>query len=356
MKTNGTPRLSTNEAGNYEIRWTENRVTKRVSCHTRDKAQAEEMLARHILKASATPVKATSVANILSRYLTEYVEDRVVDKDRQEDCINVLLTGLQQYDVHELSPVVMRDYRERRKAGQINGRKVKDGTLRRELNCLVAAISHSRKHHGLTNAPTIILPDAPPPKDIWMTQAELGQLVMASSDFLGSMSRVHRFVLIAANTAARKGSILELRWSQVDFASGIINFQNDGNRRTKKRRVPVPISDALREVLTASHEARTQDEWVLDTPYSIQHHFDAVKELAFEKTGNAKFKVITPHSIRHTWATLAAQAGVPLFEVAGVLGDTLSTVTRVYAHHCPEHLRSAVNFLSSPSAQQERRQ
>jgi hypothetical protein len=41
---------------------------------------------------------------------------------------------------------------------------------------------------------------------------------------------------------------------------------------------------------------------------------------------------------------LAARAGVDLFRVAGVLGDTIATVERAYAHHCPDHLRAAVNF------------
>jgi integrase len=58
----------------------------------------------------------------------------------------------------------------------------------------------------------------------------------------------------------------------------------------------------------------------------------------------AVMRKATPHTLRHTWATLAAQAGVPLWEIAGVLGDTLATVMKTYAHHCPDHLRGAVNF------------
>jgi hypothetical protein len=40
-----------------------------------------------------------------------------------------------------------------------------------------------------------------------------------------------------------------------------------------------------------------------------------------------------------------ALSGVPLWEIAGVLGDTVGTVTRVYAHHAPEHLRRGVEAL-----------
>jgi integrase len=52
---------------------------------------------------------------------------------------------------------------------------------------------------------------------------------------------------------------------------------------------------------------------------------------------------LTPHVCRHTWATLAARGGVDPYAIAGVLGDTLATVTANYLHHAPDHLRSAIN-------------
>jgi integrase len=355
MNKRSTPKLALNKAGNYEIRWTENRITKRISCNTKDNGEAEKALANHLIKAINAPRSDTSVAIILSTYRAEHVDERVVDKQRQEDCIKVLSAGLGKMDVRDLTPDVMRDYRNDRKAGKINGRNVKDSTLRRELNCLVAAINHAVTHKRLdaNDAPTIILPEAPPPKDLWLTETELDAVVdTASTLFDGNrLSRIYRFVVVASETAARKNSVQTLRWSQVDINRRLIHFQNDGNQRTKKRRVAVPMSDLCFSVLSRAMEEREQDEWVMDTPYSIQHHFDALKEAVFKKTENAKFNAVTPHTLRHTWATLAAQAGIPLFEVAGVLGDTLATVMKVYAHHCPDHLRGAVNFRASRHVQ-----
>jgi integrase len=59
---------------------------------------------------------------------------------------------------------------------------------------------------------------------------------------------------------------------------------------------------------------------------------------------------MTPHTLRHTWATLAARAGVDLYAIAGVLGDTLSTVEKNYLHHAPDHLRGAINFKVQKAA------
>ena len=136
----------------------------------------------------------------------------------------------------------------------------------------------------------------------------------------------------------------------MDLTAGVIHFQNDGGQRTNKRRVAVPVSERLAKVLSAAKESATT-EWVLVSPYSIQHAFDRIKANAYMATQNDKFMQISPHALRHTWATLASRAGIPLFQVAGVLGDSLPTVMRVYAHHSPEHLRGAVNFRGLKTSQ-----
>lgn len=291
------------------------------------------------------------VQNVLSTYLKEHVDRGVVDKDRQRNCTEVLMEFFGKHDVRKLTPDVINAYHEARKNGDVNGRSVQDGTVRRELNCLLSAINHSVRTRRIeaSDVPHITLPRGAPPKDLWLTAQELDQFVSSSVAF-GNMSRVHRFIVIASETAARKNSVLTLRWSQVDVQNGIINYQNDGGPRTNKRRVAVPMSDALLSFIKSCWESRIQDEWVLDKPFSVQRHFDEVKRIAFERTGNEKFTRVTPHTLRHTWASLAAQAGVPMFQVAGVLGDTLQTVMRVYAHHGPDHLRGAVNFRATSSA------
>lgn len=346
-KKNNGPRLDLNEAGIYEIRWTENRRSKRKSTGTANHAEAQAALGRHLLGlAEEKQVSVCNVAAVLEAYDEEHVQQRVVAKERQEGCMAVLKAGLGHLDVQQLTPAAILEYRKKRKAGSVNGHVAGDSTLRRELNCLIAAINHAVRHRRLpaAEAPHIALPDAPPPKDLWLTEDQLDAFVAAAASFNGErMSRIYRFVVLASETAARKTAVTSLRWKQVDLKTGLIHYQNDGNARTKKRRVAVPMSPFLHEVLTQAWAERTQDEWVLDTDYSIQHHFDAVKKKAGEG-----FEDVTPHTLRHTWATLAARAGVELFQIAGVLGDTLATVMRVYAHHCPDHLRGAVNFRARP--------
>jgi len=55
---------------------------------------------------------------------------------------------------------------------------------------------------------------------------------------------------------------------------------------------------------------------------------------------------VTPHTFRHTLATWLCQDDVSLVKIARILGDTVETVERHYAHHVPTDLDRAINNLS----------
>lgn len=41
---------------------------------------------------------------------------------------------------------------------------------------------------------------------------------------------------------------------------------------------------------------------------------------------------VTPHVMRHTFASIAAQGGVSLFKIGAWMGHSMSEVTEIYAH------------------------
>jgi integrase len=141
--------------------------------------------------------------------------------------------------------------------------------------------------------------------------------------------------MIALHTGARKGAIEQLLWSQVDLDRGRIQFNPPGRVQTKKRRAVVPISDKLFKILSMVDEREG---------YVIGGKGGTVRTAFETAVKRASLKEVTPHTLRHTWATWAAQAGTSMWEIAGVLGDTIATVEKRYAHHHPDYLRAAVNF------------
>ena len=129
----------------------------------------------------------------------------------------------------------------------------------------------------------------------------------------------------------------------MDLEQRIIDFRVPGVAGTNKRRVRVPINDTLYEALSVVHAVR-ETEWVIEWAggqvKSVKHglHHTAVR---------AGVKDVTPHVLRHTAATWLAQQGVPMWDIAGLLGHTNpQTTADNYAHHSPEHLSRATKALT----------
>jgi integrase len=158
-----------------------------------------------------------------------------------------------------------------------------------------------------------------------------------------SAPRLRLFVALALETAARRGAILELTWDRVDLVLGLIDYNIPGRRETKKRRVKgMPISDRLRPILEGAWQQAPKD----GSGRAIGRVFDASRiEQAFRTfTAAIGMEWVTPHVLRHTWASLAAMSAVPLFDISKIMGDTLQTIEDHYAHLHPDHLRKSINF------------
>jgi integrase len=214
--------------------------------------------------------------------------------------------------------------------------KSKIGTVRKSLSVLRAALNWAEKKALIDKAPHIWLPPAPPPKDRRLTREEYAKLELAAdrTPHLGA------FIAIARFTAARAGAILSLRWEQVDFTQRRISLGGSG--RQKKRAV-VPVHHELAWRLILMREVAETDhviEWAGNPVKSIKNAFRrAVKDAGLGKA-------VTPHVLRHTAASWMAEAGIPMSEIAAVLGHSDSRTTeRIYAKFSPEYLQKAVRAL-----------
>jgi integrase len=62
------------------------------------------------------------------------------------------------------------------------------------------------------------------------------------------------------------------------------------------------------------------------------------------------FCEIRPDVLRHTAATHMLRNGVPIWQVARVLGNTAGMVEKMYGHHVRDGLKNAVEMISGGSA------
>lgn len=227
----------------------------------------------------------------------------------------------------------------KRFAGDRRETGIQDGTIIRQLGTLKAAVRYASSEGWIAIFPVFDMPvPHPAPKEHWLTKGQV-------SDLIANCKSIHQevFIRLALATAARTSAVLELKWQEVNFETGIINF---GRGWGNKRRAKVPMNDELKDCLKIAQEMAITD-------YVVEYHGAPIKRArrAFARLSEELGFKCSPHILRHSAATWMIMEGRSFEEVAKFLGDSVKTVERVYGHHAPDYLKEAANALSLGAVQ-----
>jgi integrase len=163
-----------------------------------------------------------------------------------------------------------------------------------------------------------------------------------------------RFVEFLAYTGCRLGEAVNVRWEDVDFASGRLAVRGDPETGTKNglvRFVPLnPTARALLERIRADRPAEPPTATVLRQKDCRKALANACKRIGIPK--------MTHHDLRHLFATRCIESGVDIPTVSRWLGhkDGGALAMRVYGHLRDEHsaaMAQRVNFGSISEPDQE---
>jgi len=191
------------------------------------------------------------------------------------------------------------------------------------------------------------------------TKAEVKKLVEATDP--GSIDRV--FVMTLALLGLRIGEALALTWRAIDLKSGkvsvVLNLADSGKNEEPLFQSPKTKS-SRRELALPQELARELKVWKLKCPRSARglvfatiegkpfHRKSASKMLDRAIAGAEIEKRLTPHGLRHTFASLLLADGVPVPEVGAYLGHKDCGITlKVYAHFVREETRAVHDLASS---------
>ena len=342
-------KLALNRAGIWEVRWSE-RSGKRWIVRTYSTGERESAAAsteaqsfwetKHLVVAHAG---ATRVRECVEGYLRAAENGKGVGPT-QRWSLKPVADLLGHKAVVGMNSEDIEDYREQRRR-----RGIKTGTIRRELGAFVAALNWAAKQKtlGITrnDLPSVELGAASEPRVVYLdreSERDFWQRALADTTSAGELSRVARYVTLALGAAQRSEANLDLTWDRVSFERGLIDFRVPGAVATNKRRGVVPIADRLLPVL----ERARQESIARGEPLSALVCGPGAIRKAWETwLGKTPYKHIHPHDLRRTWASLAVQAGVPIYEVASVLNDDVATVEKHYGVLRPGHLKSAINAV-----------
>ena len=149
------------------------------------------------------------------------------------------------------------------------------------------------------------------------------------------------------STGCRIGEVVPLKWSDIDFARGTAIVTGKGSKDRLVILGPKAL-DALRALRGAS--AASDDGAVFAShagkPASTRLVERRMKRYLAEAGLPAD---LTPHKLRHSFATHLLDAGADLRSVQEMLGHSSLSTTQVYTHVSVERLKDAY-FSSHPRA------
>jgi len=386
----------------YFIRWYERGAKRERATGTDDRATAEAAL-KAFLEQIAQPLRAVhsrhasqiTLAEVLTHYGEEHAPQAIAG-ERIGYAISALIPFWGELTTDIVRGETCRAYYKARRSelaerfprraekslpSPVDGKGPAcfDGTIRRELGALKAAILYCAKEGYLTSAPEVWLPKKRPSKKGWLTRSQVAKLLRKARIDGRGRKHLPLFILIGIYMGQRKNAILSLQWlpnfsgGWVDLDNGVIHWDAEMAVESNKKRPTSPIPRRLMRFLRYQRTKTAQyvferaieqeDGKITYEPIGdIKHGFATAACLAgmgtlekikrkrkqrnglevYENIGRAD---ITPHILRHSCITWLLQRGVDIREVAGFVGASAQTVEDVYGHHHPAYLQKARTAL-----------
>lgn len=171
----------------------------------------------------------------------------------------------------------------------------------------------------------------------WLTQEELQRLLDSSSP------QLRWPVVMAAMTGLRMGEVLRLKVGDIDRMRGMVMVQA-GSAKTREYR-EVPVYSALLPLLEHLMAGRDAAEPLFLN--SRGKPYRSMRTALATALRNAGIKNLTPHDLRHTFASHLMMQGADIGSLMEMLGHRSMEMTKRYAHLSQDHKREAIERLGS---------
>jgi integrase/recombinase XerD len=179
---------------------------------------------------------------------------------------------------------------------------------------------------------------------IVLSQEEVTRLIKASG------SLMHRAMLMTLySTGVRRTEAANLKVADIDSKRMVVHIRQGKGRRDRDIPLSSKLLDLLREYWRWMRPKTylfpgTRKGWRADVPISPKMMWAACREAAVRAGLDPR---ISPHCLRHSYATHLLEAGTDLYTIQKLLGHADLRHTLVYLHLSRTHLHSAASPLDA---------
>ena len=276
---------------------------------------------------NSTLSEKTTLGELIERYLKEVTP---LMRGAKADTIRlkaIMRKPIVKENMATLTPSKIAKYRDERLT------EIAPSTVVRELAYFSSIINHARREWGI-NTPNPVLsvrkPAQPQGRSRVLSIDEERFLLQACEPKANRNIYTRPFVILAIETAMRRGEILSLRWENIDYSkcTAFLQLTKNGESRT------VPLSSRAIETLQAL--PKSIDGRVLPINFAaLETNFKrAVKRAALLD--------LRIHDLRHTAATRLAEKLPNLLELSAVTGHKNLSMLKRYYHPNPQELAKKI--------------
>lgn len=161
-------------------------------------------------------------------------------------------------------------------------------------------------------------------------------------------------IVLSLNTGLRLGEISHLTWPDVNFSGGVISVRDEAGRKPGGT---VPMNETVLRLLKDRRKPGQASGHIF--PAESPDHFRDNISVAFrhltERLGlndglarDDRQRRIVFHTLRHTFASWLACAGVDIYRIKTLMRHKTMAMTMRYAHLIPDATKNAVHSLAPP--------
>jgi integrase len=175
----------------------------------------------------------------------------------------------------------------------------------------------------------------------YLTELEYERLLKTSR--VSSWPKLTLLIMLAVTTGARRGTLMNLRWKDVDLEAGRAICARTKNGEPF---VLVLMADVLQELKRFSTKSNSEDLVFCGRYPTKPMNFNKTWETAL---ADAQIEGVVFHTLRHTHASWLARRGAPLLAIADSLGHKSLAMTKRYAHLCVDSRAEMLNRIFNQS-------
>jgi integrase/recombinase XerD len=173
-----------------------------------------------------------------------------------------------------------------------------------------------------------------------LTEDELRRLLRAPDQRYFAQFRDYVIMTLIIDTGMRLNEICALEKSEVDFKAKLIKLPAAKNKNRKSRILPISTETArlLKQVIIEG-EQHFDTPYVFTTNYGEQLSEKTIQKAMTKYAEKAKIgKQVSPHVLRHNFATMAAESGMSVFHLQKLMGHADIVTTRKYVQLSEESI------------------